>query len=453
MTSTLTFAKSPLKKLGFVEIDVKSSIATKILNAQTFTTDRKTLEQEFIRIEQAIDFVKDNNNKKTLIDIDHCLYDLQDISSTLSNLQKQANLTDIELFEIKNLALTNNKIRFLISALHVVDLPDLQSVIDLLDPEHSHLPTFYIYDAYSPDLAKLRKQAKQFDEVPADLYAQIAECEENIRQILSQQLEHFTNQLIMALQQLAYLDILLAKAKQAIEWQLCKPIITTTKTSYKRLFNPQIKQALNSQHKDFQPIDIDFCQEPNLITGINMGGKTVLLKTIALAQYMCQFGFFVPAVQADIVLVKDILFSMEDGQDALQGLSSFAAEMKNINIIIQAVKKEKNILVLIDELAKTTNPMEGRAIVNAMIDILAENCIPSFVTTHYDNIVSACRRLRVKGLQTQADIASASNIDHLIDYTLLEDNSTDTPHEALQIAQWLQVDPILIEKAKIYCKK
>ena len=97
--------------------------------------------------------------------------------------------------------------------------------------------------------------------------------------------------------------------------------------------------------------------------------------------------------------------------------------------------------------------MEGRAIVNAMIDILAENCIPSFVTTHYDNIVSACRRLRVKGLQTQADIASASNIDHLIDYTLLEDNSTDTPHEALQIAQWLQVDPILIEKAKIYCKK
>jgi hypothetical protein len=88
-----------------------------------------------------------------------------------------------------------------------------------------------------------------------------------------------------------------------------------------------------------------------------------------------------------------------------------------------------------------------------MIDILAENCIPSFVTTHYDNIVSACRRLRVKGLQTQADIASASNIDHLIDYTLLEDNSTDTPHEALQIAQWLQVDPILIEKAKIYCKK
>jgi DNA mismatch repair protein MutS2 len=61
------------------------------------------------------------------------------------------------------------------------------------------------------------------------------------------------------------------------------------------LFNPEVAEALRLKNKKYQPVDINLTDGPALITGANMGGKTVLLKSVALAQYMFQYGFFVPA--------------------------------------------------------------------------------------------------------------------------------------------------------------
>ena len=64
----------------------------------------------------------------------------------------------------------------------------------------------------------------------------------------------------------------------------------------------------NLKTEIFNPSIIDFNQQPCLLTGVNMGGKTVLLKTIGLSQYLFQFGFYVPASSAIISSVEKNIY-------------------------------------------------------------------------------------------------------------------------------------------------
>ena len=66
--------------------------------------------------------------------------------------------------------------------------------------------------------------------------------------------------------------------------------------------------------------------------------------------------------------------------------------MKKIDEIIKQISTDHNLLILIDELARTTNPQEGAAIVSATLEILQENSVCAFITTHYD-ITTSCKRL------------------------------------------------------------
>ena len=236
---------------------------------------------------------------------------------------------------------------------------------------------------------------------------------------------------------------------------LCRPEVSENKTEYIGIFNPEVKAKLQERGSKYQETDIDFGRFPTLITGINMGGKTLMLKTLYLCQMLFQYGFFVPAGRAKIMIMSGILFSFTDEQNQLQGLSSFAAEMKKIDEIIKQISADHNLLILIDELARTTNPQEGAAIVSATLEILQENSVCAFITTHYD-ITTSCRRLRVRGLkenvsETANNYKSTDYIRNLlknIDYQLINDTSGNTPNEAIRIAELLGTDNRLIDKAK-----
>ncbi|MDR2065008.1 MAG: DNA mismatch repair protein MutS [Prevotellaceae bacterium] len=450
--------KSANDSFGFFylldKLDLKSSLSKRYLYAQKFISDRNELETEFDRIEKTVSLLGKAENNKIFSDIENKLSQVLDIGGTLRNLAGTVTLTDIELFEIKKFAVTADDIKQLLDGLNLVDLPDLSAAINILDPEKTRMATFYIYDAYSSELAVLRKSLKgKTGNQLSETYQKIIEIEDEICKHLCEKLQVHANDLNTALSKIAYLDILVAKAKQAKDESFCRPFIVDKNTSYKALFNPQLKDLLHSQGKKYQPVDISFGQYPTLITGINTGGKTVLLKTLALAQYLCQYGFYTPAAEAKIAPVDKIMICMEDGQNHLQGLSSFAAEMKNVNKILSEIHTDKHLLVLIDELARTTNPSEGGAMVNALLDILCECNICCFITTHYDNITSACRRLRVRGLTDSDKITDEKNMDSYIDYSLVEETETNAPHEALRIAEILGVNTELIKRAKEKMKK
>ena len=203
------------------------------------------------------------------------------------------------------------------------------------------------------------------------------------------------------------------------------------------MFHPQVRDALERGGKKFQPVDIGFAHVPTLITGANMGGKTVVLKTLTLCQYLFQFGFGIPASEASIAIKDDIMFCIGDEQSIEKGLSSFAAEMKNIDAVIKASRKERRLLALIDEPARTTNPTEGTALVQALLKVLAPKRMSLVMTTHYDIEPGAARCLRVRGFDGGS-----------MNYSLVEVEDGEVPHEALNIAQSLGIDPEWITLAR-----
>lgn len=449
---TLVYSKSPLKFLEDLGLEVRSSVGRAHLNNLPFLKDAEKLTWEYQQIAQTISVLKDTENSKAVNHVMHQLSEVQDIHGTLTNLKQKTTLNDIELFEIKHFALIVEDLRQFDIIVKLIQLPDTIEAVDVLDPEKERIDTFFIYDSYSQQLADIRKKMKATEEIDADLFHQATEIEDSIREELSSKLVPFAADLILALNQLAYLDVLFAKAVLSIKLGLTQPTIlldADATSNYKGIFHPQIKALLKEQNKEYQPIDVDIPNAPTLITGINMGGKTVILRTLALAQYMCQFGFFVPADTAEITLVDSIMMCIDDDQNHLQGLSSFAAEMKNINQVLNTLNEGQRPLVLIDELARTTNPTEGSAIVSAVLEIFREQNVRAFVTSHYDHIKATCRRKRVKGLTNLQDI-DANHIERHIDYSLVDDAAGEVPHEALRIAELLGTNPTLIQRANTF---
>ena len=121
-----------------------------------------------------------------------------------------------------------------------------------------------------------------------------------------------------------------------------------------------------------------------------------------------------------------------------------------IDRIIKTAREGKRVLALVDELARTTNPDEGKRMVNGFIRICRKLLLTAIVTTHYSGLEVECKRLRVKGLQIPQGISSL-NIGHIsdyMDYTLIETCNDDVPKEAFTIARLLHVDDDFLEECE-----
>lgn len=264
---------------------------------------------------------------------------------------------------------------------------------------------------------------------------------------LSDQLVRWTDVLVTTMEQMSYADFLLANAELAIQWELTRPKLGDH-IEYTNLFNPRLKQRNEEMHLRYQPVSIEIRPGVCLITGANMAGKTVLLKSIGTSQIMAQCGMYVPAEEAMIKLVEGVATSIGDDQDEMNGLSSYASEIIKISNILSDCR-QRELLVLIDEPARTTNPVEGKALVQAIIKILEQRPSFTLITTHYGQLGTTCRRLRVKGFVEDLDNIplTPQSINRFIDYSLTEDQSDNVPHEALRIATILNCDPEMIALA------
>lgn len=434
-------------------LQFSSPLGKKRLLSQPFLSTDTEIETELSKTDATVSFLSNPKNKKKAEAISQILHQAQDIETTLRNLQAGIILDDIELFEIKKFALLVSELKELCSDNHLVLLSDAEAVVSILDPEHKRIPRFFIYDEYDERLAPLRKKLRQFSTPPAEkasLETDCSEIEDCIRQQLSEKLLVHHQALNQSFTAFAELDFLLAKGVFCISNNCCRPLIAKDETVYSALFNIEVQDWLQKKGKSFQPVDISILASACIITGANMGGKTVLLKAVAVAQYLFQFGFYVPAAKAVIVPVQKVMCSFESLSNIKSGLSSFATEIVRISSILQTVKSNANTLVLMDEPAQTTNPAEGAAIVSAIASILQNNKIRSLITTHYSNVTGIFRRLNVKGLKVPPGETNitAENITAYMDYSLEENTTGSAPLNAIQVAAMLGVDDELLDKAK-----
>ena len=418
----------------FDELRLQSGYARKVLLDREMMTDAAQIDAVYASLRAYIDLVK--NDRRRVEDIRFRLQGLREITGTLSSLADGAMLDEIELFEIKHLAM-------LAETLEVGK--DMERVVDILDPDGLGIGTFYLYDSYSVELRQLRA-AVELDPDDESLREQLLNEEDRLKKAISDKLRPYAAELRRTLQALADLDISIALALLYQDEGLSLPVSGAV-TEIHGMFHPEVRAILRSKGREYQPVDFDFAKGiPATVIGANMGGKTVAMKTVCMLQYLYQFGFPLPAAEAVMTPFDDIRFCIGDEQSERTGLSSFAAEMQRIDRAIAAVDAGGRVLVLVDEPARTTNPVEGTALVAALLERLGqEPNLALILTTHY-TVEHAGQCWRVRGLVPGSKGRS-------MDYRLVKTTSHEVPHEALHIARELGIDARWIDLADTIIKR
>jgi DNA mismatch repair protein MutS2 len=179
---------------------------------------------------------------------------------------------------------------------------------------------------------------------------------------------------------LEVIDLAFARADLAEELDAVEPEIGDEGI----LQLPQLRHPLLSPDKvvpsDMQ-LGVDFTAL--ILSGPNAGGKTVALKAAALAALFVRAGMHVPAAEgARVDLFDEVLAHIGDEQDIRENLSTFSAHMANLADITRRAADRS--LVVLDEIGVGTDPGEGAALAQAVLETLAERGARVIATTHYN---------------------------------------------------------------------
>jgi len=122
-----------------------------------------------------------------------------------------------------------------------------------------------------------------------------------------------------------------------------------------------------------------------VVSGPNAGGKTVALKTVGLAALMVRCGHHLTAESGSVMgWFPDVRTDIGDAQSLEHDLSTFSGHMVNLRELLATAGHGS--LVLIDEIAVGTDPEQGAALAQAVLEALAARGVTSIVTTHYERL-------------------------------------------------------------------
>ena len=125
-----------------------------------------------------------------------------------------------------------------------------------------------------------------------------------------------------------------------------------------------------------------------VVSGPNAGGKTVALKAAGLCVMMARAGLHVPtALPARVPLFRTIVTDVGDDQSIAASLSTFSAHIGHLEDALEHAQHDGvGTLVLLDEVAAGTDPEQGAALAEAVLDRLVELGATLIVTTHYERL-------------------------------------------------------------------
>ncbi len=274
--------------------------------------------------------------------------------------------------------------------------------------------------------------------------------EKEIRRILAaltEQVGQDSEGIVRTVEVLAYVDLVMAKARYADALKAAEPTLIPFKPKSNNPKHPGSTISIEGARHPLLsgsvvPIDVDFDDNTWIlvVTGPNTGGKTVALKTVGLLSLMAQCGLHLPCDKARLSVFEGIYADIGDEQSIEQSLSTFSSHMTNTIHILRECNERS--LVLLDELGAGTDPAEGSALARAILTQLLERRVTAMVTTHHPE-------LKVYSVETPG-VRNASvefNLDTLAPtYRLII--GLPGRSNALAIATRLGLSPEIIEDAR-----
>lgn len=272
---------------------------------------------------------------------------------------------------------------------------------------------------------------------------------EEISLNLSQHVIHMKGNMLA----IGHLDLLLGQVYFIKAYNLCRPEVSlVNELVIEEGIHLKTAHRLKERSKDFMPISLHLHQGVTCITGANMGGKTIGLQLLGQMIAMAQYGLYVPCKSFRFNPQAFCFIASQDGQTIDQGLSTFGAEMLAISEVIN--RADEGGLILMDELARGTNPKEGFAISKAIINYLKKKNSIAVLTTHLDGLADEADvlHLQVQGLKDvdfeDLEINWENNLHEYMDYRLLEvDKPEEVPKDAIKIAKMMGLEPSILADA------
>jgi DNA mismatch repair protein MutS2 len=242
------------------------------------------------------------------------------------------------------------------------------------------------------------------------------------------------------------LDLIFARGELAQRMNATEPEMSEARVvSLRGAVNPLLlAQSWKEPGRSVVPVDVELDAERPLliITGPNAGGKTVALLTLGLLGLMAQSGLHVPAVDARLPVFSQLFAIVGDDQSVAENLSTFSAFVRQLREVLAHV--DEHSLVLLDELGAGTDPDDGAALAQAVLEELAERGAFTLASTHLAPLKSfASNYPRARNASVEFDQERLAPTYRLV---------YDRPGQsyALAIGARLGLPPRLIERAHGY---
>ncbi|MCM1152592.1 MAG: Smr/MutS family protein [Muribaculum sp.] len=187
---------------------------------------------------------------------------------------------------------------------------------------------------------------------------------------------------------LAQLDFITAKAQFARSTNANMPSLEKhCEIDWYGAVHPVLLQSLRKQGRDIVPLSLRL--DPNvrflIVSGPNAGGKSVVLKTVGIVQYMMQCGLLPTLYENSHMGIFDSVFvDIGDEQSIENDLSTYSSHLRNMKFFMQNANAES--LLLADEMGSGTEPQIGGALAQAILARLSTTGCFGIVTTHYQNL-------------------------------------------------------------------
>jgi len=437
------------------------------------TAERDLLQQELDAIEALMVLLE--TTPQAAITAQRLLSQLRELRGSLHGLESERLLDETELFELKRAISIFNQLAELkpLTEIAKVYIALLEEAERLLDPAGSGAQGFHIYSAYSAKLSQIRKEKLELE---MQLQAKSGESrhvllkkrnlcsakedeeEERVRRELGIRLLHWLPELKANTEACGLLDFRLARAEMALKWRAAKPELVSANEPVEitAAWHPLVQASLKKTGASFTPHSIHIEKGSTVLTGANMGGKSVALQTCFLSLAMTQLGYFPPCTALKTPLYDFLSFSAGESGDFNLGLSSFGMEAIRIRDDFRR-SRQKRGLVFMDEPCRGTNPSEATAIVQALCQAYGNSESSLLIATHYKVMPGqGLRFYRIKGIHQPGmdklkstsglpDSELIRQIQALMDFKLEQiDGSQYSPSAAIQIAELLGMDKELI---------